>query len=701
MILPDQIETVLCALTEQTSLYFIPSFQRPYSWDEKQITDLRHDMKKAFDHDHRHHHDHYLAALHFLRYDPANEERSLAPFAIHARAVLQHGIQNGQLVTAAGPVTVYAVVDGQQRLTTLFLLAHIYYHHRHQQNAQYNRRLFEVQPLVGDAIPRLIQGDPDDHQFIMQIVEHIWNPALPLPNHHNAAQDRMLRSFKIMQEWVDEPDSAWVEFLILPNFKALRVLLEPAVGLTAFMTLNDRGKDLTILEKLKALLLQFVYDAFRAGVPYAAPLIDNLHAVFGHLYRIVDRGIHTGLFSKKNADDEVVKLISCYIRLDIDGAAIWQGADQAYDVFFRDGLQDAAVANIPAIVAPWCEGIRELADQLAHLLDCIDGTVYGAVPSLHFNGFLLKDDYHATVISLGLQPHLLALLLRFRAQFDVEWHQRVPVQRNPFPFTPIHNLLDDVAARAQGIDPPPPQALLDYITYLRDTECTPRPEISMIEVVERMQLANWNMGHRWLAGFCDTARRMGNLPTAKDGIQIWLGWCNCEGFISNILDSSNDANIRYLLKEMERERTAQHNLHATGLPANISSNDRIALEHIFSQNIDAPNNPGFPFPGFPAYGISNSMEFLKEVLWRSGNFTWLSEAGNAYLRNAIPETKAAHYQQCPGHPAGGADNVCSDIFITQEAGNVMVQFGLHQPSFRFYIEARCAELALFAVKRFC
>ncbi|MBV5274791.1 MAG: DUF262 domain-containing protein [Lamprocystis purpurea] len=690
---PEDMDTVIGILTDQQRLYFVPSFQRPYAWKAKQVDDLMHDMRKAYNFEGSH----YLAAFHFLDYDPANGEHPLANFAQHAQGILAQGLQAGQLMTAAGAVDILAVIDGQQRLTTLFLLAHLLYYHLHLDNPLFHRHVFEVQPLGGHAIPRLILGNSGDHGFMMGLVNCAWNPNDPLPQPSNAAQTRMKESFEKMRGWFAQGDWDWVNFFTSTHFRVLRAKLDLDYGLTAFMTLNDRGIDLTILEKLKALLMQFVYDASRAHEPEADDLIDVLHHVFGALYLVIDRCIHVGLFSESKADDDAVKLISCYLRLDTDGAAIWQGPDQAYENFFRQILLDAAVADIPGIVQPWCNRLRELADQLGHLLECINGAVDGAVPSLHFDGFLLKDDYHATVISLGLQPHLLALLLRFRSQFHAEWHQRFPVTPNPFPM-PIHELLDNIAARARGIDPAPPQALFDYISHLREAECAPRLELSMIEIVERMQLVNWNMGHRWYAGFRDTSNTMGQLPQAQDGINLWLGWCSCNGFVSDILDSPKDPNIRYLLKEMERKLTAHHNLHRRPLPNNISTG-AITLEHIFAQNIHAPQNQGFP--GFQAYLIADFTEFVQKVLWRSGNFTWLSEAAGIALGNQPPHIKAAHYQNCPGHPAGGATNVCSDILITHEAGGLMVQLGLHHPSFRFYIEARCAELALFAVRRFC
>lgn len=686
-ILPQQFSTVLDLLTDPTVVYFIPTFQRPYSWESRHTNDLGRDMEKAQQFASHH----YLSAIHLLQYNPANQNDPLHDFASHAQQVFVQAMQNGNLLTNnMNPVRVYAVVDGQQRLTTLFLLAHIYYHSLGNPN---NRKSLEVQTLAGHTIPRLLQSPADDHVFMMDLIEHIWNPINPLPNPRSRSQSRMLDNYTIMHNW-GRPS---INFLISPNFKTSAIVLDVDYGLTAFMTLNDRGKDLTVLEKLKALLLQFVYEARQAHIPGAQPLIIDLHDTFGELYRVVDRCLHVELFGE--GDYEAVRLISCYIRLNPlygDAAAIWQGADQAYESFFRTSLWNANIADIPGLVGGWVTRIREVATQLDHLVNCITNqTPVQGRASLHFPHSPLSTDYRAVLLSLRLQPHLLALLMEFRHQYPtVEWHTRFAVPIHAFNLQPIHDLLNNIANRAVQLQPPAPPALGKYITRLLEREIQPRPEMSMLEIVERMQMIDWNLGAKKNQTFVDYWNAMAHQQGSADCIQLWLSWRSCDDFVSRILYSHVETNLRYLLKEAERDQGGD--LHTTPFPSNISTG-KISLEHIFAQNI--ANNLGFL--GFQTYGIADQAEYIEKVLWRSGNFTWLSEFGNIAAANAIPEIKRALYQNCSGHPAHSGNNVCSDIGITYKAGTEMVALGNHLPSFRLYIEARCAELALFAVKRFC
>lgn len=301
------------------------------------------------------------------------------------------------------------------------------------------------------------------------------------------------------------------------------------------------------------------------------------------------------------------------------------------------------------------------------------------------------DDYRATILSLGLQPHLLALMLKFRALFKIEWHERFPIKSSPLSLGTIYTLINQVQQKADTFQAPP--ALYDYLSNLSRKNIPKNNEISMLEIVERMQILDWNLGSRKYQGFVDRWHAAKTASTAQGYIQSWFSWRNATDFISDILYRYNDSNIRYLLKEYERSYGI--NLHFS-TPPNIAKTN-LELEHIFAQNIDENTS----FPGFAAFGLIDRAEFESIVLWRAGNFTWLSKEANASLGNSMPDIKAAaHYTKCPGHPASSSYNICSDINITKKVGDELVAIGSHYPAMRLYVSARCAELALFAASRF-
>jgi hypothetical protein len=219
----------------------------------------------------------------------------------------------------------------------------------------------------------------------------------------------------------------------------------------------------------------------------------------------------------------------------------------------------------------------------------------------------------------------------------------------------------------------------------------------MLEVVERLQLLDWNLGSRRHQTFVYRCADTFGYTDPDAFVRSWVAWRSADDFIYNILFTYNDPNVRYLLKEYERSRGG--NLHFD-IPRSISTNT-IALEHIFAQRMDS--EPSFePEGGFAKFGIANRSEYDNKLLWRSGNFTWLSQTANDSLGNLSPNVKGTDYRQCRGHglTPGRGENVCSAIAITKKIGEELAGLGTAYRCFRMYVEARCAELALFAVRRF-
>lgn len=80
----------------------------------------------------------------------------------------------------------------------------------------------------------------------------------------------------------------------------------------------------------------------------------------------------------------------------------------------------------------------------------------------------------------------------------------------------------------------------------------PRTEISMLEVVERMQVLNWNMGARWSSTFVGGCKKT-FLVSVNDFIDYWRTWyiASIKDFVENILFFFNENNLKFLLKEQE------------------------------------------------------------------------------------------------------------------------------------------------------
>jgi len=655
------------------SIFIIPNFQRPYVWGKRQFIDLFKDLEKAaqivqnegF---------HYLSAIHVLKLNTDD----WADLIDENKNDDCRKLKNNNADIFGNPYPIYAVVDGQQRLTTIFLLAHVL--SKMQQPMLLNNLFATLQ--LGGKVPRLIQSPSDDHLYMKQMLAD-YEKGNNVANTKSAAQKRLKEGLELTDGWATNNNSA-IAFLLADGLKTSVIRLESNYGLTSFLTLNDRGKPLTVLERLKAAILQAVFEA---GADSVTTFANRLHSAFGRIYKVLDKLCHTGLFRDgEEGDREIVKLISCYLRLDTDAKSIWQGGDAAYEEFFRYTLSNT---NISLTLTNWLTAIEEIGEGMEHLSDCLSDSSNS--PSIFFpnNGYLV-DDYKAIFLSLKLQTHLLALLLKFRVLTNKQsWHTRYPITVAPPTALVkiIHDYLQDVRREAQA-----KLAHAQVLTYLDQfqnqlEDINPRCELSMLEAVERMQILNWNLGNRWYETFRKSCKTSLNTGIAEDIVGYWFQWCSGHAFLSNVLIGWNDTNFRYLLREIERS-----------YGQNIHNNGDLQLEHILPQAPDA--EPRFiAIGGYTALDYADKEEYRNQGVLRSGNLTWLTASCNASLGNSMPDDKAAEYISCTRHSGGGFLG-SSSIKITRKVGTELTPVKQNYRSYRWIISTRCVELALFSIERF-
>jgi len=97
----------------------IPYYQRGYRWEEKQVVDLLKDLKD----------------FHYSENKHKGEFYCLQPLVV---------VVNNELSNKQG-VTVYDVIDGQQRLTTLYLILQYAFNHDTEIKRKYGDRMYSLQ----------------------------------------------------------------------------------------------------------------------------------------------------------------------------------------------------------------------------------------------------------------------------------------------------------------------------------------------------------------------------------------------------------------------------------------------------------------------------------------------------------------------------------------------------------------------------
>ncbi len=691
------------------ALFIIPTFQRPYAWEKKQIKDLKEDFLRAFGHVP---HIHYFAHIHVVPIDPAGWLGPMERF-------LDREIPDIRTAEANAPYIpkIYAVVDGQQRLVTLYLLSIL--QELLKPSPAYLLptgfpTLFQVPlPPPANWLPRIILGTNADHNFFGGIVKWLlaqvpgvitvagieaYIKGLVIAPHCPSQQRMKDAILALLDQFFLPAAIPAIDLLVKLDIKMGLTELDAGYALTSFITLNDRGKSLTTLEKLKALWLQ---SAVTTGQSH---LVTGIHHVFGDLYRLADSCVSVGLCKRlEEAEDLLVQLLYHWIDMSVPGHELWYGADTVYE-WFR--------TQPPANVGHWHTAAQELHQQLQHL--CNTYLDPAAIPaqgqSIHFpNTSILFCDYHGLLVNLRIPHHLMALLLKFRQLTGREWHERFQ-----FPLTvnvdalmqPICDLLHSI-----GSIPGLPATLHSYITRIRAMLPGPCGLIgarsapvnkSMLEAIDRIAVLAWLQKANPVAGFINTCG-ITFVPGVKPFqiVSEWYMFCNTTGsydwrYIDRLCYHDAPTSQYYLLHEWERELlelSGPPPLYFTGgCPADYN---KIQLEHILPEKWDmtiAANHQTFL-----DWGFNHIEEFRSKMLQRIGNKAILWERCNIACGRNHPHRKAVHYiRHCRHAPPA---NCLKQIEkVGQELRALGVGPSLH---FRPYFELRCAELAAFALKRFC
>lgn len=215
----------------------VPTYQRYYSWGEKQWDDLWSD----------------------LYYLNSNKKHYFGTILLK---------NTGKLIKQdLEPFDMYEIIDGQQRITTiLILIKELVNQLRSLQESKLESQIKKTEEvyLQYETIYKLeLQGD-DRNFFKQYILNNQENPVDTRTNSQKRIKEAKLY-FRKQFESLDLDHSAYKRFLL--EFKEkindLEIILydvdNDSDAVLIFETVNDRGKPLTNLEKTKSFLMHMVY----------------------------------------------------------------------------------------------------------------------------------------------------------------------------------------------------------------------------------------------------------------------------------------------------------------------------------------------------------------------------------------------------------------------------------------------------------
>ncbi len=221
-----------------SKVFQIPKYQRSYAWEKENIRDLFEDIQEALD----------TKATHYI----------------------------GTVVLAKTEYEeIFNIVDGQQRITTLIMFIsiiirklkdqddHNFYHRYYIKQ----KEQFKLTPLIRDKdfYFQLLNGEfhlvPENksQRFMLEAYSEMENIA----EHHIKDLNQFLKAIESLSilEFVEQSES-----------DAIRI----------FQTVNDRGKDLSRMDKMKNLLFYF-------SNKYLSEKYDNeINDKFGDIFELYD-----------------------------------------------------------------------------------------------------------------------------------------------------------------------------------------------------------------------------------------------------------------------------------------------------------------------------------------------------------------------------------------------------------------------------
>lgn len=657
------------SLFSSPHIYVIPTFQRPYAWEEPQWDDLIHDIQSAAAHPDPYR---YFAPIHVVEINNPSEYlwSNYTDCSCHDIASLSASNFRDIRKNA---LTVFLVVDGQQRLITFYSLLYIY--------GAMTLGFIDIPSLSGGIlkIPRVILNPLSDHDFFRKLLglPSSFGGTISL---RSKAQERLERMFNKISGIFNNDER---DFFTSRNCEILHVSLRPGAKLQPFMSLNDRGKDLTNLEKSKSLLME-IDDKYPPISGSSSHVINN---AFGKLYQSLER------VNAYIGDEEFLRQVSMVVWEGATHRIHGLGPNLIYKNYFKEAKPLLTGSFLTSDVIPAIETIATEHNNLdAKLSDAKSGIKLGVASftnslTLGFSPRDAIEDYYAVLISLGLQTKEIGFLFSVHDKLKLPLHQ--PLGNFSISNASIKTQLTSIlAAICRDSDISPEENIVQEVN--QDIASIPNTDdrrYTALQIAEALRLLVGTSKPGGFSGTWDRTFRSLITPSSQDIVNNWLtyilGFGSRDAFIYRVATGKDAYNanrwVPYLLKEYE--------IFVGGGSAHRSD---FQIEHFFASSLDFSTI-------LTCYGFISLPDFRSTFVDQIGNKLVLDTSLNEALGNLPPIDKVVYYgSHTYGHVNAMAANPShSALEIASKLSGISKLSNL-----RFYVQLRSLKLAAFAARRF-
>jgi hypothetical protein len=393
--MPDMVKGISQIFADQ--VFYVPDYQRGYAWDQRQWDDLLEDLELL------------------------PEGRSHFTGTLVMRA---HNDQNGKILDqdmhAYKPLD---IIDGQQRLTTVVILLKAI----HDEMLSFPKLSGITQSLRGRYLHHInLNGQPftkltlnaDSQDFfarnILALQPSISGPTIRSHQRLLGAFEHFSAYLKHKREELGDDYSTWLrsyyaKITLNLNLIIYQVADELDAG-TIFETMNDRGKPITEMEKVKNYLL---YVSGKLDLPEIHDLNRRINITWKYLY---ERLMAAGLVGREYED----QLLRAHWLMAYDyNVTSWENARSIKKRFSLRSYQDKHA-----------QLLQELKEYLSTLEDAVTAytDIFSPGHEKAFNNIKDPELRKAIVLwskkltRLGVSASFLPLLIAVRTRAGDDSH---------------------------------------------------------------------------------------------------------------------------------------------------------------------------------------------------------------------------------------------------------------------------------------
>lgn len=589
-------------------IFVIPTFQRPYAWELPQWEDVLRDIETAVG---KKPPSHYFGAIHTIRVDV--KSALWRDYTDQINPDIQ-SLTACDFQTNGGAVDVHFVVDGQQRLITLFSLLEC-------------SRKDPITRFVtldqGNVIPTLILNPANDHAH--------WRASLfgtQSPPIQTRSQERLRDMFETFNHKAPKPGSDGFKFLMGHDCNLMQIKLDPKSSLSPFLTLNDRGKALTRLEILKGM-------AMAADENGSCGYATALNTGFGAVYRSIDQ------IGSKLDEDGFLRQLSI---------GLWEGATPALQAHresfeelqkkYRSELSAPSTGSkalVNSIVTQSGKLAKEHTELVSRITDSVAGKAMGQP------GFVnalfpcapprdASDDYLMVLESFGLQPKQIAMLLAVRDHCQVDWHEslghmrvsNVAVKRELAAEFAKH-MTPDLADQDWS------QAIKNEIDSIPDESVRQVTPLYLAELL-RVIVGDSKPGY-FNAAWQGTFGVAG--ISSQSFLDVWVGYLTSHGSRDNFIHWAIGQNLNNQSFELRHVLREYESCLPNGLNAHRQAKT-LEVEHYFSRDYSS-------IAAASGHVFASEADYGQNFVDRPGNKLMLDSSLNRAIKSLPPLTKTIPY----------------------------------------------------------